>query len=218
MKRRPSAVYAILDTAIVRGRDPAGLAASAARGGVTVIQVRAKDASTRAFLRLAEAVREGLSGTGVPIVINDRVDIALAVRADGVHVGRDDMDVATVRALLGPDRIIGATIKSASDVDELVVAGADYGCIGGVFATRHKDNPDPPVGLDGFRTLRQRVARDVPGLPTGAIAGIDASNAGALAAAGADFVAVVGAVFDTDDVEAATRALLAAYQGGMRRS
>jgi hydroxymethylpyrimidine kinase/phosphomethylpyrimidine kinase/thiamine-phosphate diphosphorylase len=206
-------IYAILDTQIIRGRDPGLLAAAAARGGATTMQLRAKDLSTRAFIDLARRVHAGLAGTSCPLLINDRIDVALAIGAEGVHVGRDDMEPAAARHLLGPGKIIGVTLKNT---DDLAVLGpdVDYGCIGGVYPTRHKANPDAPVGLDGFAVLRRAAASRAPAMPIGAIAGITPDNAGVLKTAGADFIAVVGAVFAADDVEAATRRLAAAFASG----
>ena len=213
MKVRPSGVYALLDTQIIRGRDPGALAVAAARGGASTLQLRAKTASTREFVALAQAVRDALVNTRVPLIINDRVDVALAVGADGVHLGRDDMEPALARNLLGPAALIGVTIKNTADVDRLAAFGADvvdHGCIGGVFATRHKDNPDAPLGLDGFAHVLCYARAHLGNIPIGAIAGISADNAGALTSTGCDFVAVVGAIFDADDVTSATRALLTA--------
>lgn len=210
MTRSFAGIYAILDTQIIRDRDPAVLAATAARGGATTLQLRAKGLSTRDFVSLAECVMSGLAGSRVPLLINDRVDVALAVGAAGVHVGRDDMDPMIARRLLGRDKIIGVTIKTADDFKTLAPV-ADYSCIGGVFATRHKLNPDAPVGLDGFAALRLAGRECFPAMPVGAIAGITVENVGAVAAVGADFVAVVGAVFDATDAEVATRALSRAF-------
>ncbi len=213
MTKRFAGIYAILDTQIIRDRDPATLAAAAARGGATTLQLRAKNLPTRAFVDLARRVHTGLSGTGCPLLINDRIDVALAVGAEGVHIGREDMEPALARRLLGPGKIIGVTLKNTDDLAALAHS-VDYGCIGGVFPTRHKTNPDAPVGLEGFSSLRRVAAQAAPGLSLGAIAGITAANAGALKAAGADFIAVVGAVFDAADVQAATRHLAAAFNAG----
>jgi thiamine-phosphate pyrophosphorylase len=212
-------LYAILDPQIARGRRLAGMARMAAEAGVTLLQLRAKEVETRAFIAEARGISAAIAGLGVPLLINDRVDVALAAGADGVHLGREDMAPADARALLGPDAIIGATIKNAADIAALAGQPIDYGCIGGVFATSHKDNPDPPVGLDGFKALRA-TARDALGsLPIGAIAGITADNAPTLMAAGADGVAVIGAVFGDDDIGAAVarlRAAIGATDKGMQ--
>jgi thiamine-phosphate pyrophosphorylase len=138
----------------------------------------------------------------VPLLINDRVDVALAVGCAGVHVGAEDMPAADARRLLGADAIVGCTVRSAEEAD-FPAAMIDYVSVGGVFATPSKHNPEPPIGLDGLRALIRRL----PKLPVCAIAGIDHRNAADVIAAGADGVAVISDIFMADDVVAATRRL-----------
>lgn len=197
-------LYAILDPTRTRERDLAALADAAARGGASILQLRDKTAGTRAFIDSAQAVKQALAGR-IPLLINDRVDVALAAGADGVHLGREDMAPGDARALLGKGKIIGVTIKDSADMATLDPGMVDYGCIGGVFPTVSKDNPAAPVGLDGFQRLREQAAAS--GLPVGAIAGIDAGNAADVILMGADGVAVISALFMAEDVEAATRGL-----------
>lgn len=206
-------LYAILDPARTAGRSLAALADAAVRGGATVLQLRDKLSPTRAFVENARAVKAALAGR-IPLLVNDRVDVALAAGADGVHLGRDDMLPADARRLLGGAAILGVTLKSAADLAALDPALVDYGCIGGVFATASKDNPDPPIGLDGLARLRCGAA--VSGLPVGAIAGIDETNAAATIAAGADGVAVIAALFMADDVEAAAGRLRAIVDAALK--
>lgn len=203
-------LYGIVDPQIARGRPLAGLARAAADGGATLIQYRAKAASTREMVREAKAIHDALAGTHVPLLINDRIDVALAAGAEGVHLGADDMDLADARRLLGETAIVGATLKAERELRYLASSRIDYACIGGVFATAHKDNADAPLGLDGYRALRQAARAALGDLPVGAIAGITPENAGPVMAAGADGVAVIGAIFGGEDVERATRALRAA--------
>lgn len=196
-------LYGLLDTGMCGG-DGAALArlgAEAAAGGCTLLQYREKEiADARATVERLRAIRAALGG-GVPLLVNDRVDLALAAGADGVHLGQSDLHPADARRLLGPDAIIGLTVKTAAQADELYRLPIDYACIGGVFATTSKDNPDPPVGLDGLSRIlfRARLARG-PGLPVGAIAGIGLDNAAEVIAAGADGVAVISALFGTETV------------------
>lgn len=204
MKPLDLSLYAILDPTRTRGRDLAALADAAATGGATLLQLRDKTASTRAFIDSARAVKTALAGR-IPLLINDRVDVALAIGADGIHVGRDDMTPRDARRLLGRDAIIGITLKDQDDLAGFDAETVDYGCIGGVFATASKDNPDPPLGLSGFTWLRKQAASS--GLPVGAIAGIDADNAASVIAAGADGVAIISALFMAENVTTATRAL-----------
>ncbi len=201
-------LYVIVDPSAAKGRDLATLAREAAEGGATLIQYRDKLASGREMVAQARAIVAGLSGTGVPLLINDRVDVALAAGADGVHLGQDDMAPADARRLLGSRAILGRTIKTAAHAEALLEEPVDYACIGGVFATATKDNPDPPVGLDGFRRLRALVDTVRPGLATGAVAGIDTGNARQVIEAGADGIAVVSAVIGAQNPAAAARAFV----------
>lgn len=181
------------------------LAAVAARHGATIIQYRDKHSSTREMIQQAVLIMKALQGTGVPLVINDRVDVALASGADGVHLGADDMDAATARRLLGPAAIIGLTVKNMDDAERAGNAPADYACIGGVFDTVSKVNPDAPVGLEGFRGLRNVLKAMRPDMPVGAIAGITLDKVPALISAGADGVAVISGLFRATDIAAAAR-------------
>ena len=204
MNRPDISLYAILDPERTRGRDLATLADAAVRGGITLLQLRDKHADTRNFVSRARAVRAALAGR-IPLLINDRVDVALAAGADGVHLGKQDMLPADARRLLGPAAIIGVTLKDSGDLAALDPALVNYGCIGGVFDTASKHNPAAPVGLDGLSQLRRQAAPS--GLPVGAIAGIDEHNAASVIAAGADGVAIISAIFMADDVTAAAARL-----------
>jgi thiamine-phosphate pyrophosphorylase len=200
-------VYAIVDPQIARGRSLAQLARLAAENGATVVQYRAKDTATRAMIEEAAAIAAALRPLRVPLLINDRVDVALAVDADGVHIGRDDMPGAAARRVLGPTAIIGVTIKSEADFSAISAAQATYACVGGVYATSHKVNADAPLGVARYRDMRAALKARFPDLPVGAIAGITSENAAPLIAAGADGVAVIGALFDGDAVAERTRHL-----------
>ena len=142
----------------------------------------------------------------MPFLVNDRVDVALAAGADGVHVGEADMEAADARALLGPERIVGLTIKEQRHAEAAPLAALDYVCIGGVFDTLSKANPTA-IGLHGWRTLAAHFRTHAPQLPVGAIAGIDETNAADVMAAGANGVAVISAIFRADDPEAAAARL-----------
>ncbi|MEA1830842.1 thiamine phosphate synthase [Methylobacterium durans] len=203
-------VYGILDVDVCGGDAGrlAAMAVEAIAGGCTLLQYREKTIDdARAALARIRAIRAAV-GDRVPLLVNDRVDLALAAEAAGVHLGQSDLHPADARRLLGPEKIIGITLKTGAQADELYRLPIDYACIGGVFATKSKDNPDPPVGLDGFQRIafRARLARG-SGLPVGAIAGIDSSNAAAVVAAGADGVALISALFGAESVEARARDL-----------
>jgi thiamine-phosphate pyrophosphorylase len=201
-------LYGIVDPERTRNRDPVDLVARAVAGGCTLIQYRDKQAEGRRLVENARALKAALAGTGVPLLINDRIDVALAAEADGIHLGQDDIHPADARRLLGPDAIIGITLKTAEQADAIARLPVDYGCIGGVFTTLSKNNPAPPIGLDGLSRIALRARRASP-MPVGAIAGIDETNAGATIAAGADGVAVISALFTADDPQIQARRLRA---------
>src|SRR5262247_797361 len=204
-------VYALVDPEHSGGRDLAELARLVAQGGATLVQLRDKRSDTRPMVERARAIKAALAPFNVPLLINDRVDVALAAGADGVHVGQDDMAVADARRLLGERAIIGLSVKTPAQAREAPVDLLDYVAIGGVFATASKDNPDPPVGADGLRAIADIVrSRAAKKLPIAAIAGIDHRNAGDVIAAGADGVAVISALSMTGDPAAAARELRAA--------
>ena len=193
----------VTDSELAGARPLADVVAGAVRGGVTMVQLREKSAPTRAFLEQARALKAMLAGSGVALVVNDRTDIALAVDADGVHVGQSDMPVAQARALLGPGKIIGLSIASAMQMARPDAAQADYLGIGPIFAQATKADAAVPLGIAGFKTLRALAPR---GMPAMAIGGVKAAHAAALRAAGADGLAVVSAIMAARDPEAAARA------------
>ncbi len=207
-------VYAVLDPLRCRGRALGVMAAAAAAGGATLLQLRVKHGSTRELVAAAREVRLALTGTAVPVVVNDRVDVALAERADGVHVGLEDMEPEDARRLLGPDAILGVTVHHATELPE--AAGvADYAGLGPVFASPSKDVADPPLGADGLRRLIRELRRRQPGLPVCGIAGIDRANASAVIGAGADGVAVISDIFMAEDPAQATRGLRAVVDAAL---
>jgi thiamine-phosphate pyrophosphorylase len=199
-------VYAVLDPAHCRGRPLPELAAAAARGGATLIQLRDKRPATREIVAAARSVLAALEPFAVPLLINDRVEVALAMGA-GVHLGQGDMAPADARRLLGPQAIVGATVHHPEEADAIAPGCVDYAGIGPVFATASKTDHEPPIGPAGLEGLVARLRRRLPGLPCCGIAGIDHTNAARVIQAGADGVAVIAAIFMADDVEAATRRL-----------
>jgi thiamine-phosphate pyrophosphorylase len=201
---------AIVDPAVAGSHTMHALAGLVASGGATLIQLRDKHGDTRRQIETAKAIKAALGDSGVPLVINDRVDVALAAQADGVHVGQDDMSVAEARNILGPGAIIGLSIKTLAEAEAAPVELLDYVGVGGVYATTSKDNPNKPIGLDGLRAIVDIFHRRAPGLPVVAIAGITAGNAADVVAAGADGVAVISALSLAPDAIAAARELRAA--------
>ena len=197
-------LYALLDPAQRGGRDLAELARLIG-GAATLLQLRDKCGTTRAMIEEARAIKAALPD--VPLLINDRVDVALASNADGVHIGWDDMEAADARRLLGKSAIIGLSLKTVMQAQTAPLEHLDYVAVGGVFATRSKDNPDPPVGLGGLRTIIDVVHKRAPSMPVVAIAGIEAGNAAGVIAAGADGIAVISALSLAPDPAAAATEL-----------
>ena len=202
-------LYALVDPDRAGGHTLPELAWLVAAGGATLVQLRDKHGDTRTMIEEARAIRENLKPMRVPLLINDRVDVALAAGADGVHVGQDDMAVADARRLLGPDAIIGLSIKTPAQAEAAPVELLDYAAIGGVYATTSKDNPDPPIGVDGLSRIAAVFRRRRADLPICAIAGIDASNAAATVKAGADGVAIISALSLAESPPDAARELRA---------
>ena len=200
-------LYALVDPEHAGGRDLPELARLVAQGGATLVQLRDKRSDTRAMVERARAVKAALAPFNVPLLINDRVDVALAAGADGVHVGQEDMAVADARRLLGPAAIIGLSIKTVAQAEAAPIALIDYAGVGGVFATSSKDNPQPPIGPAGVARVADALRRRVRGFPLCGIAGIDAGNAAEVIAAGADGVAVISALSLRGDPQAAAQAL-----------
>jgi thiamine-phosphate pyrophosphorylase len=198
---------AIVDPARAGGRELADLARRCARGGATLIQLRDKVNKTRTIVEEARAIKQALTPFGVPFVINDRIDVALAAGADGVHLGQEDMAVEDARRLLGSDAIVGLSVKSVEQADAAPIHLIDYVGGGGVFVTLSKQQKSAPIGPAGLARIVAALHRRAPGLPVCGIAGIDASNAAAVIAAGADGVAVISALSLTRDPEVAARGL-----------
>jgi thiamine-phosphate pyrophosphorylase len=201
-------LYGIVDPNRSLGRPLPELAKEAAENGATLIQYRDKQNDIRTMIDMARDIKLALEGTGVPLIINDRVDITLAAKADGVHLGQEDMKAEDARQLLGKKAIIGLSIKMPEHANQAPIEVLDYTFVGGVFETLSKDNP-VSVGIDGWTEIAQLLKSRQPNLPVGAIAGINESNIGQLFEAGCDGVAMISALFMAEDVGKATRDLKA---------
>ena len=195
-------LYLVTDRSLARGRTTVELVRAAVAGGVTCVQLREKICGTREFIAEARALRAVLRGTGVPLIVNDRVDVALAAGADGVHLGQRDMSVADARRLGPPGWILGVSAESRDDAIRAETEGADYIGVSPVFATSTKTDTAPPLGLDGLRAIRAAT-----GIPLVAIGGIHEENARAVIRAGADGLAAVTAIVSADSPRAAAAAL-----------
>ena len=197
----------VTDAAMTARRGLMRTVLEAVTGGVTVVQLRDKDASDEDLVALARALRSELAPRGIPLIVNDRPDAARAGGADGAHIGQADGDPAGARRLLGPDALLGLSVTRAEEMETVDPTVVDYVGLGPVFATATKADAAAALGLDGFRAVGAMLP-----VPFVAIGGVDAANAGAIMAAGAAGVAVVSAICAAPDPEAAARALRSAVE------
>ena len=202
MRQVDYSVYVVTDRSLSRGRSTLDVVREAVEGGATCVQLREKQAGTREFLEEARALSPWLRGQNIPLFINDRVDIALAVEADGVHLGQQDMPIADARRLGPPSWIIGVSAESVEDAVRAEREGADYIGVSPVFATPTKTDTARPLGLEGLRAMRAAVH-----IPLVAIGGIHLRNAREVIRAGADGLAVVSAIVSADSPREAAAAL-----------
>ncbi|GAB3319153.1 thiamine phosphate synthase [Larkinella ripae] len=179
------------------------LVEEACRAGVRWVQVREKTASTRAFVELGTALKQITQAYGARLIVNDRVDVALAIDADGVHVGQDDMPPRLVRHLIGPDKLIGLSVNNLAELQTAAGTAVDYLGIAAVFPTGTKDDTSSLLGLEGLREICRRTT-----LPTFAIGGINAHNIRAVLQTGVTGAAVVSAICGQSSPYEATRELI----------
>lgn len=201
-------LYLVLGSADCAGRPLAEVAAAAAAGGVTLVQLREKHAPTQQVAELARALITALAPHGVPLIVNDDLEATLASGAAGLHVGQDDLTPAEVRRRLPPDRLLGLSVGNAAEAERADPALVDYVGLGPVFATPTKGDAGQPLGLAGLASLRRLVT----GFPAVAIGGIKAESAAAVLGAGVEGVAVVSAIAGAEDPEAAARRLRQALE------
>lgn len=191
----------VTDRDLAKGRALVEIVAAAVQGGVTMVQLREKSAPTRAFLEDARALKALLAPLNVPLIINDRADIALAVDADGVHVGQKDMPVDLVRQMVGPSKIIGLSITNHEQIARPDAGKTDYLGLGPLYLQQTKSDAATPLGVEGFRSLRAATTK-----PVVAIGGLKADNSAPVLAAGANGLAVVSGIVAADDPKAAAQA------------
>ena len=202
-RREIRGLHVITDESYVRGRTHREVAAAATAGGANVVQFRDKTASGRRLYEVALEIRRITAAAGVTFIVNDRVDIAFSVGADGVHIGQEDLPIEAVRRILGKDKIIGASVGNVEEALAAIMAGADYIGFGPIFATGSKSDAGEPVGLEALAELASRV--DAPVI---AIGGITADNLAEVMTAGATGAAVISAVAAVEDMHEATRSLV----------
>lgn len=198
-------LYLVTDSDLAAGRDLEWIVSEAVAGGVTMVQIRDKDSSTRDFIDVARRVKEALraAGSGVAVVANDRVDVALAADLDGVHIGQSDMSYEDARRLLGPDKIVGLSVENMSQVELANGLDVDYIGISPIYATPTKEDTAEPFGLEGCA-----MAVELSRHRAVAIGGMNRGTIGAVMAQGVEGVAVVSAIVAADDPRSAAQDLM----------
>lgn len=178
----------------------------AVKGGVSVIQLRLKKTSTKKFYQLAASLSPLLQSAQVPFIINDRVDIALACDASGVHLGQDDLPLAVARRILGPSKIIGISVNNQDEARQAEKEGADYLGVGPIFPSLSKKNLRSLLGIEGLKKIRHQTS-----LPILAIGGITPENINGVLQAGADGVAVISSILGAADIKAQVKKFIKAF-------
>jgi thiamine-phosphate pyrophosphorylase len=195
-------LYLVTDRDLSLGRPLEEVVLQAVRGGVSIVQVREKHASTRFFIEEAVRIKRVLASYNVPLIINDRVDVALAVGAEGVHIGQEDMPYPLARRLLGKQAIIGLSVETIEQVKEAEAFDVDYLGVSPIFETPTKTDTKGSWGLEGLAKVR-KISRH----PLVAIGGLSASNAASVIRAGADSIAVVSAICSAPEPQVAAEVL-----------
>ncbi len=195
-------LYLVTDQRLCLGRNLVDVVMEAVAGGVNIVQIREKDSDTRDFFQLAKSIKKALSNSSVPLIINDRVDVALACQADGVHVGQSDLPCSVVREMIGPDKILGVSINTCEQLREALQSDVDYLSLSPVFPTPTKADTTEPFGIEGLARARQMTDR-----PLITIGGINKSNLREIISTGMDGIAVVSAICSAPSPETAAREL-----------
>ncbi|MFW8584337.1 thiamine phosphate synthase [Rhizobium beringeri] len=204
MKAFDLSLYLVLDPDLCVGIGMVETARLAVAGGATMVQLRDKHAGTIGMIETGRALKQALDGTGALLIVNDDVEAAIAIGADGLHIGQEDMDASRARTLIGPDMILGLSVESEALAGAVDADLIDYTGVGPVFATPTKADHKQPIGFDGLA----RLVKASP-VPSVAIGGLKADHVAQVFAAGAKGLAVVSAICGTSDPEAATRRIAA---------
>lgn len=196
-------LYLVTDRSILKSRDFYKAVEDALKGGTTLVQLREKDLSSLEFFRLAVQLKELVHSYNVPLIINDRLDIALAVDADGLHIGQDDLPLEIARELLGPDKILGYSVANIEQALYGQKHGADYLGAGTVYPTGSKADANNPIGLQALKSIKESV-----NIPVVGIGGIGMDNIEDVKKTGIDGVSVISAILGQEDIEGAARSLV----------
>ena len=203
-----SGLYIILDPSVCPARPLVEVLTAAAEAGASLFQYRNKTASMKEAYVEALALRHAAAKAGVLFIVNDRCDLALAVEADGVHLGQGDLPLDLARKVMGPDKLIGISTHNSDQVREATAGKPDYLGFGPIFKPGSKQDHDPVVGLEGLRAMRRLTS-----LPVFAIGGIQIDQAGEVMCAGANGLAVISAILKAPDISLAVKAFLAQMPG-----
>jgi thiamine-phosphate pyrophosphorylase len=203
-----SGLYIILDPSVCPARPLVEVLTAAAEAGARLFQYRNKTASMKEAYMEALALRHAAAKAGVLFIVNDRCDLALAVEADGVHLGQGDLPLDLARKVMGPDKLIGISTHNSDQVREATAGKPDYLGFGPIFKPGSKQDHDPVVGLEGLRAMRRLTS-----LPVFAIGGIQIDQAGEVMRAGSNGVAVISAILKAPDISHAVKAFLAQMPG-----
>lgn len=195
-------LYLVTDRRFLKGRTIKEAVEEAISGGVTIVQVREKDVTTREFYKIASEVKEVTDKHNVPLIINDRIDIAQAIDAAGVHLGQDDMPITFARKILGQNKIIGISTGTIEEAKEAEKYGADYVGIGAIFFTGSKKDIDIPIGISGLTEIVKNI-----NIPSVAIGGVNKNNLSEVMNTGTNGAAVISAILANDDIQQAAREL-----------
>jgi thiamine-phosphate pyrophosphorylase len=204
-------LYLVTDAEMTARRGLVATVAAALEGGVTIVQLRDKEAPAQALIEVGRALKTLLAPHGIPLIVNDRVDVALAIGADGVHVGQGDLPPGAARAILGPKAIIGLSITRQEELGTFDPATVDYVGLGPIFPTETKADAAAALGPAVFASIRSQLR-----CPVVAIGGITGANAAQAIAAGADGIAVVSAICSAIDPRAAARSLRSAVDVALK--
>ena len=191
-------LYLVTDRSLARGRPTIDIVTAAVLGGATMVQLREKDCPTLEFIEQALSIKDFLRTRNIPLIINDRLDVAQAVKADGVHLGQTDMPLEMAKSIVRDTMLIGISAESLQDAIEAEKGGADYLGVSPIYATPTKTDTAPALGLEGLREIRKAVS-----LPLVGIGGLNRQNVAEVIHNGGDGVAVVSAIVAADDPETA---------------
>ena len=200
-------LYLVTDRSVMSAKSLEQAVEQAIQGGCTVVQLREKYASSREFFETAQRVKQITDSYHIPLIINDRTDICLAVNAAGIHIGQQDLPAKIVRSMVGPDKIIGVSAATLSEAIQAEQDGADYLGVGAMFATSTKTNTRP-VTIERLTQIKQAVQ-----IPVVAIGGIQSSNAATLTKTGIDGIAVVSAILAQENITHAAEQLKTCFTG-----